>query len=197
MQHLDSESLSTHPSSNIGANGSKSSFNMLSILEKLKLARSNLNTNASPKLEYLFEDETTGDASKRMSWNTKLCYGTGSMFLMGLGAGGLWGLLEGLTKPEGSRSYRLRLNFILNSMTTRGPFLGNSLGVLALIYNLSSGAISQIRHKDDVYASLASGSLAGALLRSSSGLKSSAAGALLCGGTVGLYHFYCNSSAFL
>ena len=47
----------------------------------------------------------------------------------GITAGSVWGFYEGLRHPDG-RTARLRVNSVLNSVTRRGPFLGNSLGVL-------------------------------------------------------------------
>jgi import inner membrane translocase subunit TIM23 len=50
----------------------------------------------------------------------------------GLGIGGLWGLREGLTRPMAVSNARLRLNSVLNGVTRRGTFLGNSAGVLGM-----------------------------------------------------------------
>lgn len=47
----------------------------------------------------------------------------------GMALGGVWGLAEGLKHSE-ARTYRLRMNSILNGCTRRGPFLGNNLAVL-------------------------------------------------------------------
>lgn len=46
----------------------------------------------------------------------------------GLTFGGVWGLMEGLHGH--SPNFKLRLNTILNSVTRRGPFIGNSCGIL-------------------------------------------------------------------
>ena len=47
----------------------------------------------------------------------------------GMTSGGVWGFVEGLRHPDGTTA-RLRINSVLNGVTRRGPFLGNSLGVL-------------------------------------------------------------------
>lgn len=47
----------------------------------------------------------------------------------GMAFGGVWGLAEGLKHSEG-RTYRLRMNSILNGCARRGPFLSNNLAVL-------------------------------------------------------------------
>ena len=48
---------------------------------------------------------------------------------IGLSIGGVWGLVEGVRSLDG-KTGRLRVNSIVNGCTRRGPFLGNSLGVL-------------------------------------------------------------------
>lgn len=48
----------------------------------------------------------------------------------GLALGGAWGLREGSSRKLAVASARLRLNSILNSVTRRGSFMGNSAGVL-------------------------------------------------------------------
>lgn len=47
---------------------------------------------------------------------------------IGLTFGGIWGLMEGLRGH--TPNFKLRLNTVLNSVTRRGPFIGNSCGVL-------------------------------------------------------------------
>ena len=49
---------------------------------------------------------------------------------LGLAVGGLWGLREGSKRPIAASNARLRVNAILNSVTRRGTFIGNSAGVL-------------------------------------------------------------------
>ena len=48
----------------------------------------------------------------------------------GLGVGGIWGLREGFRRPLAVSNTRLRINSVLNSVTRRGTFIGNSAGVL-------------------------------------------------------------------
>ena len=48
----------------------------------------------------------------------------------GLALGGAWGFREGARRPLAVSNSRLRINSILNSITRRGTFLGNSAGVL-------------------------------------------------------------------
>lgn len=105
------------------------------------------------------------------SWTDDLCYGTGSVYLLGLGFGGAYGLQEGLNNLPANSTPKLKLNTVLNHITKRGPFLGNSAGVLALIYNLIDSTIDHFRGKHDDFNSLAAGALTGALFKSSAGSR--------------------------
>lgn len=185
----------------------------------------------------------------------ELCYGTGSTYLfgqclrllgnvisglmvsfIGLAAGGLWGLREGLRKdviprntatatplaagttapaasavgaqatafantaaakaaptaaaaaatatPEAAAagtaaqaqarriSRRLRWNNVLNQVTRRGSFTGNSAGVLALIYNGFNSSLDAYRGGyHDIYGSMFAGACTGALWRCTGKLR--------------------------
>lgn len=68
-------------------------------------------------------------------WSDDLCYGTGVTYMSALTLGGAWGLVEGLNRLPPNSPPKLQLNSCLNSITRRGPFLGNSAGVIALVYN--------------------------------------------------------------
>ena len=100
-----------------------------------------------------------------------LCYGTGVTYLTALGMGGAWGLTEGLSRLPASAPPKLRLNSVLNSITRRGPFLGNSAGVIALIYNSINSTIGYYRGKHDATNSVVAGALSGMLFKSTRGLR--------------------------
>lgn len=61
-------------------------------------------------------------------------------FMLGLALGGVWGLREGARRPLAVSNARLRINSVLNSVTRRGTFIGNSAGVLgdSLIHSCPS-----------------------------------------------------------
>ncbi|KAI0080211.1 Tim17-domain-containing protein [Panus rudis PR-1116 ss-1] len=125
------------------------------------------------KLDYLLlEDDKTSElpgsstAIPSRGWSDDLCYGTGTMYLSGLALGGLWGLREGARRPLAVSNARLRINSILNSVTRRGTFVGNSAGVLALIYNSINSSIDHFRGHHDTAGSMAAGFVTGALYRS-------------------------------
>ncbi|KAJ2904612.1 Tim17-domain-containing protein [Zalerion maritima] len=99
-----------------------------------------------------------------------LCYGTGVTYLTALSIGGAWGLQEGLTRSVG-QSPKLRLNSVLNAVTRRGPFLGNSAGVIAIVYNCINSYIGYLRGKHDPANTVLSGALSGMVFKSTRGLK--------------------------
>ncbi|KAG0655997.1 hypothetical protein C6P46_000511 [Rhodotorula mucilaginosa] len=70
-------------------------------------------------------------------------------------------------------SARLRWNNVLNQVTRRGTSMGNSAGVLALIYNGINSTIDVYRgHVHDMYGSMAAAALTGLIWRSTAGIKS-------------------------
>ncbi|OIW33275.1 Tim17-domain-containing protein [Coniochaeta ligniaria NRRL 30616] len=99
-----------------------------------------------------------------------LCYGTGVTYLTALTLGGAWGLQEGLRRSAGQPP-KLRLNSVLNAVTRRGPFLGNSAGVVAIVYNCFNSGIGYIRGKHDAANTIAAGALSGMLFKSTRGLR--------------------------
>ncbi|KAK3996096.1 mitochondrial import inner membrane translocase subunit tim23 [Cladorrhinum sp. PSN332] len=109
-----------------------------------------------------------------------LCYGTGITYLAGLSLGGAWGLQEGLRKSA-DQPPKLKLNTVLNSVTRRGPFLGNSAGVVAIVYNCINSYIGYLRGKHDAANTILAGSLSGMLFKSTRGVRPM----LISGGLVG------------
>jgi mitochondrial import inner membrane translocase subunit TIM23 len=129
-------------------------------------------------LDYLtIEDGALSDlpgsrsALPSRGWGDDLCYGTGITYLTALTVGGAWGMVEGLRKTPPGASPRLKLNSALNAMTRRGPFLGNSAGVIAMVYNGINSTIGHYRGKHDAANSIAAGALSGMLFKSTRGVK--------------------------
>ncbi|KAF2838812.1 putative mitochondrial import inner membrane translocase subunit TIM23 [Patellaria atrata CBS 101060] len=104
-------------------------------------------------------------------WSDDLCYGTGVTYLSALTLGGAWGLAEGLNRAPAGAPPKLRLNAVLNSVTRRGPFLGNNAGVLALVYNGINSFIGHQRGKHDAFNSVAAGGISGMIFKSTRGVK--------------------------
>ena len=138
-------------------------------------------------LEYLsLEDSALSDLPGGQSvlpsrgFTDDLCYGTGITYLTALSIGGAWGLQDGLRKSTGQPP-KLRLNAILNGMTRRGPFLGNSAGVVAIVYNCINSLIGSLRGKHDAANTVVAGMLSGMVFKSTRGVRSMA----ISGGVVG------------
>lgn len=126
-------------------------------------------------LEYLsLEDSALTDlpgahtAIPSRGFSDDLCYGTGITYLTALSIGGAWGLQEGLRKSAGQPP-KLRLNSVLNSITRRGPFLGNSAGVVAITYNCINSLLGYLRGKHDAANTIFAGGLSGMIFRSTRG----------------------------
>ncbi|EDR05658.1 uncharacterized protein LACBIDRAFT_191140 [Laccaria bicolor S238N-H82] len=148
------------------------------------------------KLDYLLlDDDKTSDlpgsstAVPSRGWSDDLCYGTGTMYLSGLALGGAWGVREGASRPLAVSNSRLRLNSILNSVTRRGTFIGNSAGVLALVYNGVNSSIDAFRGKHDMLGSMTAGALTGALYKSTAGVKPAIAAATVISGMAGIWSY--------
>ncbi|KAF9431196.1 Mitochondrial import inner membrane translocase subunit tim23 [Podila epigama] len=121
-------------------------------------------------------------------WSDDLTYGTGVAYLTGLSAGGAFGFYEGL-RSSPSPAFKVRLNTVLNSMTRRGPFIGNSAGVMALMYNGINGAIARARGQYDPVNSVAAGALTGALFKSTAGLRAAGSAGGVCAVLAGIWAF--------
>lgn len=129
-------------------------------------------------LDYLsLEDSALDDlpgshsALPSRGWSDDLSYGTGTTYLTALSIGGAWGLAEGLQRSPSSAPPKLRLNSVLNSVTRRGPFLGNSAGVIAMVYNGINSTLGYARGKHDSSNSILAGALSGMLFKSTRGLR--------------------------
>lgn len=118
-------------------------------------------------------------------WSDDLCYGTGTSYLAALSIGGAWGLAEGLNRVPASAPPKLRLNAVLNAVTRRGPFLGNSAGVVALLYNGINSTIGAVRGQHDSFNSVAAGAISGALFKSTRGVRPAAISGAIVGSLAG------------
>ncbi|KAF6814352.1 mitochondrial import inner membrane translocase subunit tim23 [Colletotrichum plurivorum] len=128
-------------------------------------------------LEYLsLEDAALSDVPGGQSvlpsrgFTDDLCYGTGVTYLTALSIGGAWGLQEGLRRSV-NQPPKLRLNSVLNAVTRRGPFLGNSAGVVAITYNIFNSGIGYFRGKHDAANTIVAGALSGMVFKSTRGVR--------------------------
>ncbi|RDA91938.1 hypothetical protein CP533_1304 [Ophiocordyceps camponoti-saundersi (nom. inval.)] len=138
-------------------------------------------------LEYLtLDDSALSDLPGGQSvlpsrgFTDDLCYGTGITYLTALSIGGAWGLREGLLRSDGQPP-KLRLNSVLNAVTRRGPFLGNSAGAVAITYNCINSLIGYLRDKHAASNGVLAGALSGMVFKSTRGLRPM----MISGGIVG------------
>lgn len=126
--------------------------------------------------EHLFLEDA---ARPHRSWGENLQYYTGIGYLSGALLGGAKGSVQGLRAAEPGDTMKLRLNRVLNSGGQVGRRVGNSLGIVGLIFaGLESGVV-HMRGTDDVLNSIVAGLGTGALYKAASGPRSAAiAGAI-------------------
>ncbi|KAK9333488.1 Tim17/Tim22/Tim23/Pmp24 family-domain-containing protein [Lipomyces starkeyi] len=122
-------------------------------------------------------------------WSDDLCYGSGTMYMGGLALGGAYGLAEGLRQSPTSAPAKLKLNSVLNAVTRRGPYLGNSAGILAISYNVFNGLFDVYRSYHDAYNSIGAGFITGILYRSTKGIKPMAISGALMGTAAGVWSY--------
>ncbi|KAF1987497.1 mitochondrial import inner membrane translocase subunit tim23 [Aulographum hederae CBS 113979] len=170
-----SGSSPTYASSSSPSSSPSAAFNT-TLLDPAQLhPLANLNQDT---LDYLTLDESvlsdlpgSQSALPSRGWSDDLCYGTGVTYLTALAVGGAWGLAEGLNRSAAATSPALRVNSCLNAITRRGPFLGNSAGVIAMVYNGVNSTIGYYRGKHDSANSIAAGAISGAIFKSTRGLR--------------------------
>merc|ERR1711977_523341 len=143
-------------------------------------------------LDYLsLEDTALSDlpgsrsALPSRGWSDDLCYGTGVTYLAALSIGGAWGLAEGLSRLPATAPPKLRLNSALNAITRRGPFLGNSAGVVAMMYNGINSTIGYYRGRHDSLNSVTAGAISGAIFRSTKGTRPMMISSGICASVAG------------
>lgn len=80
-------------------------------------------------------------------------------------------MVDGFRRSPAGAPPKLKLNSVLNGITRRGPFLGNSAGVIALVYNGVNSTIGYYRGKHDSVNSVMAGAISGMLFKSTRGLR--------------------------
>ncbi|EER07531.1 conserved hypothetical protein [Perkinsus marinus ATCC 50983] len=99
---------------------------------------------------------------EKMTYSVGLSYGSGML------VGGTFGLLKGLQK--GGATSKLRVNAVMNAMSTQGPALANQAAIITMYYVAFNGLVSWARGgKDDQFNAVGAGALSGALFKATSG----------------------------
>ena len=120
-------------------------------------------------------------------WSDDLCYGTGTTYLSALVIGGVWGGYEGYHRLPATSPPKLLLNGTLNGMTRRGPFFGNSAGIIAMMYNGINSTIGYWRGKHDAANSVAAGTISGMIFKSTRGVRPMLISGALVGSVAGAW----------
>jgi import inner membrane translocase subunit TIM23 len=74
---------------------------------------------------------------------TTMFANTGLSYLIGIGAGGLYGLQKGISSTPSSK-FKVQVNSILNHCGRYGSNYGNRFGVFAVLYSLYEGIGDQV-----------------------------------------------------
>jgi hypothetical protein len=122
----------------------------------------------TPGLDYVFAEDYK--AARKKGGGEQLTYLAGGSYLAGAAAGGAVGLASAVRVSAG-KTGKLRLNAVLNATGKRGALAANSMGVLALTFSLSETALHNITKEDSVANYAAAGAAAGALFKSTRGLR--------------------------
>eukprot|EP00179_Madagascaria_erythrocladioides_P004791 CAMPEP_0198317280 /NCGR_PEP_ID=MMETSP1450-20131203/6804_1 /TAXON_ID=753684 ORGANISM="Madagascaria erythrocladiodes, Strain CCMP3234" /NCGR_SAMPLE_ID=MMETSP1450 /ASSEMBLY_ACC=CAM_ASM_001115 /LENGTH=268 /DNA_ID=CAMNT_0044020469 /DNA_START=51 /DNA_END=857 /DNA_ORIENTATION=- len=130
------------------------------------LGRTNSVTGRS--LDYVFAEDF--DEVRKKGWGEQMVYLTGASYLTGATVGCTWGLVEGLRGSVG-KTRRLRANAVLNSMGKRGALIGQSMGVLALVFSGMESIMYHYTRDDTALNYVAAGAGAGLLFKSTKGLR--------------------------
>lgn len=107
---------------------------------------------------------------RRRGFGEQLTYLAGLSYLSGAAIGGSRGLVGALSSSRG-KSFKLRLNAVLNGMGKRGALLANSMGILALLFATSEYALFNATREDDAVNYAVAGGVAGAVFKSTKGLR--------------------------
>jgi len=123
--------------------------------------------------EYLFDQEAKrGKMEKSFS-------AIGTAVCIGSGFGGAYGLYDGVRQTAlADLSGKLRRTQIMNYTLKGGASVGNALGSVAVLYSLTHCLMSlTVYEEDDELKSMLSGTISGAIFKSTGGLKKCATGA--------------------
>jgi hypothetical protein len=74
---------------------------------------------------------------------TTMFANAGLSYVIGIGAGGIYGLQRGIASTPSSK-FKVQVNSVLNHCGRYGSKMGNSLGVFAVVYSLYEGLADQV-----------------------------------------------------
>lgn len=139
-----------------------------------------------PQPEFLFPENF--DTGFRRSWGERLVYHIGCAYLVGMTAGGVSGIAEGLKKSQGDRQ-RIRVNQVLNATGRKGPGWGNSLGCLAMMYSCFETLAFTVRETDDLLNPAGAAAITGCIFKITQGPRVALPAGLALGAFAGISSF--------
>ncbi|KAL1308385.1 hypothetical protein HN51_050331 [Arachis hypogaea] len=107
-------------------------------------------------------------------WDENLVFYTGMAYLTGAVGGGVTGTLEGLRAAEKGDSFKIGVNRVLNSGGQSARRIGNSLGMVGLIFSTTESAMHYFTDKDDMVNNTIAGLATGILYKAAVGPRSAA-----------------------
>jgi len=120
------------------------------------------------------------------SWIERMFYNSGSAYLIGIGTGGTYGVINGLQSSP-SPKFKIRVNTILNKSGRFGSRFGNALGAVAMMYSCFEAVFDRYEVEryfggDDFFNPILAATATGLLYKSTQGPKTMALAALIGGG---------------
>ena len=122
----------------------------------------------------------TGTFVPSRTFSDDLCYGVGFSYLTGAVIGAVWGTWHGMRMPLPTNSLAVRYTTILNQVTSKGPFVGNRLGTIVTMYNISRASLTEFGLSNNI-STLVGATLSGAVVRAPYGMKAAVSSAGICG----------------
>ncbi|KXS18958.1 hypothetical protein M427DRAFT_53428 [Gonapodya prolifera JEL478] len=116
----------------------------------------------------------------------KMLYGTGAAYMAGLSSGGFYGVVRGLQNVNASTT-RLRVNAVLNSTTRFGPWAGNNMAIMTLMFTSMDSLLSKYRETQDWSNHIGAAFATGAIFKSTAGLRQSLTMGVLGASIVSVY----------
>ena len=126
------------------------------------------------------------------SFSQQLFYNSGTFYLGGIFTGGIYGVFAGMRDSPSSKM-KIKLNSILNASGQQGSKMGNSLGVLAMMYTGVEHVAENYLELDEYVGHyegvipIGAGALTGAMYKSLSGRKEATLAALVGAGVMTVF----------
>mmetsp|Transcript_22597 Transcript_22597/g.77789 ORF Transcript_22597/g.77789 Transcript_22597/m.77789 type:complete len:170 (+) Transcript_22597:116-625(+) len=121
-------------------------------------------------------------------------FNCGISYLGGMIGGGLYGTVQGFSAAPRGANLRVRSNALMNGFGKHGSNLGNSAGVVALMFTSFESAcetveLDKLCGDNDFVNPVAAGVMTGGLFKSGAGPRGAALAAVIGGALAAVSHF--------